>query len=78
MSVDRENTHSLLVGYLCWLFGFIGAHRFYYGKQVSGTIWFFTLGLLGVGWIVDLVLIPSMHRQAEVRFVSGQYDYTVT
>jgi formate-dependent nitrite reductase membrane component NrfD len=32
---------------------------------VTGTIWFFTLGLLGIGWIIDLFLIPSMDRQAD-------------
>jgi TM2 domain-containing membrane protein YozV len=77
MSTDRQSTHSLLVGYLCWIFGFMGAHRFYFGKQISGTIWFFTLGLLGVGWLVDLVLIPGMHAQAECRYVSGSLDYTI-
>ncbi|MGQ0635002.1 MAG: NINE protein [Planctomycetaceae bacterium] len=72
-----RDTHSVLVGYLCWLFGFMGAHRFYFGKQISGTIWFFTLGLLGIGWIVDLFLIPRMHAQAERRYVAGPIDYTV-
>lgn len=38
------------------------SHRFYYGKPVSGTIWFFTAGLLLIGWIIDLFLIPSMAR----------------
>ena len=70
-------THSLLIGYLCWIFGFIGAHRFYYGKQISGTIWFFTLGLLGIGWLIDLVLIPGMCQQAERRYVAGPLDYSV-
>ena len=51
---------TVLMGYLLWIFGFIGAHRFYYGKQISGVIWFFTLGLLFVGWIIDLFLIPGM------------------
>lgn len=78
MSHSRNNTHSLLVGYLCWIFGFMGAHRFYYGKQITGTIWFFTLGLLGVGWLVDVVLIPGMHAQAERRYAAGYIDYTVT
>ena len=62
-----ENTHSILMGYLLWIFGFMGAHRFYYGKQISGVIWFCTLGLLFVGWIIDLFLIPSMEREAEQR-----------
>ena len=71
------DTHSVLIGYLLWIFGFLGSHRFYYGKPVSGTIWFFTLGLLGVGWLIDLFLIPSMDRQADRRFVAGPADYTV-
>jgi TM2 domain-containing membrane protein YozV len=72
-----SDTHSLLIGYLCWLFGFMGAHRFYFGRQISGTIWFFTLGLLGVGWLIDLLLIPRMHAQAEQRYLSGPIDYNV-
>ena len=39
------NTHSVVLGYLLWIFGFLGSHRFYYGKPITGTIWFFTLGL---------------------------------
>jgi TM2 domain-containing membrane protein YozV len=75
---EKEQTHSLLLGYLLWVFGFIGAHRFYYGKQVTGVIWFFTLGLFFIGWIIDLFLIPSMEREAERRFVSGPVDYNLT
>ncbi len=70
-------THSKTIGYLLWIFGFTGAHRFYYGKPVSGAIWFFTLGLLGIGWLIDLFLIPSMDRQADARFTAGRYDYSV-
>ena len=33
---QSQNTHSIVLGYLLWIFGFIGAHRFYYGKQVTG------------------------------------------
>ncbi|MGF1723426.1 NINE protein [Photobacterium nomapromontoriensis] len=72
-----HDTHSKLIGYLLWIFGFTGAHRFYYGKPVTGTIWFFTLGLCGIGWLIDLFLIPSMDREAELRFQSGDIDYTV-
>ncbi|WP_282039069.1 TM2 domain-containing protein [Halomonas alimentaria] len=72
-----RDTHSTLLGYLLWLFGFLGAHRFYYGKPVTGTIWFFTLGLLGIGWLIDLFLIPSMDRQADLRFTSGPINYSL-
>jgi len=69
------DSHSKTIGYILWIFGFLGAHRFYYGKPVSGTIYFFTLGLLGIGWIVDLFLIPSMDREADLRFREGDVDY---
>jgi TM2 domain-containing membrane protein YozV len=74
MSTD---THSKVIGYALWVFGFTGSHRFYYGRPISGTIWFFTLGLLGIGWLVDLFLIPSMDRQADFRYQAGRIDYSV-
>ena len=71
-----NNTHSKFIGYVLWLFGFTGSHRFYYGKPISGTIWLFTLGLLGIGWLIDLFLIPGMDRKADRRFASGPIDYS--
>jgi TM2 domain-containing membrane protein YozV len=73
-----QNTHSKTIGYILWIFGFMGAHRFYYGRPVSGTIYFFTLGLLLVGWIVDLFLIPGMDQEADRRYIAGSNDYNVT
>jgi len=74
---EQRNTHSKLYGYLLWIFGFTGSHRFYYGRPISGTIWFFTLGLLLIGWLIDLFLIPSMDRAADLRYEPGQKNYTV-
>lgn len=70
-------SHSKTVGYLLWIFGFTGVHRFYYGKPLTGILWLFTAGLLGVGWLVDLFLIPGMNREADARFRAGRYDYSV-
>ncbi|MGV8918532.1 MAG: NINE protein [Pseudomonas sp.] len=72
-----QNTHSKLLGYLLWIVGFTGSHRFYYGKPVTGTIWFCTLGLLGIGWLIDIFLIPSMDREADLRFRAGPTDYSI-
>lgn len=77
MSESTHPTHSKTIGYLLWIFGFIGAHRFYFGRQISGIIWMFTLGLLGIGWIIDLFLIPGMERDAARRYATGRYDYSV-
>lgn len=77
MATNNHTTHSLLVGYLLWILGFLGAHRFYYGKQLSGTLYFFTLGLFFIGWIVDLFLIPGMNREADIRYHEGHIDFNL-
>lgn len=66
-----------MIGYVLWIFGFLGAHRFYFGRPISGTIYLFTFGLLGIGWIIDLFLMPSLERQAELRYNEGPLDYTL-
>ncbi len=69
-------THSKAIGYILWLFGFTGSHRFYYGRPISGTIYLFTFGLFLIGWIIDLFLIPGMDRDADFRYTEGRIDYT--
>lgn len=74
----EENSHSVPFGYFIWFFGFTGAHRFYYGKPITGTIWFCTFGLLGLGWLVDFFLIPTMDREADLRFKTGIINYNIS
>lgn len=74
---DMEPTHSKTIGYVLWIFGFTGSHRFYFGKPITGVIWLCTAGLLGIGWIIDLFLIPGMERKAELRYKTGPIDYSV-
>ena len=71
----ENDSHSLTVGYLLWLIGFTGAHRFYYGRPWTGLLWLCTFGLLGIGWLVDAFLLPSMDSAADYRFISGNQDY---
>lgn len=73
-SVDQ---FKLPIGYLYWLFGFTGAHRFYYGRPITGTIYFFTFGLAGIGWLIDAFLIPGMDESADRNFKEGAYSYTM-
>ena len=75
--LSNTDTHCKTIGYILWIFGFTGSHRFYYGKPFMGTIYFFTFGLLGIGWLIDLFLIPSMDRQADLRFNTGPIDYSI-
>lgn len=80
MSTDlnTNGSHSMPIGYLFWIFGFTGAHRFYYGRPITGTIWFFTLGLMGIGWLVDAFLIPGMDAKADRKFKQGRLDYNIS
>ncbi|BHH84057.1 NINE protein [Desulforhopalus sp. 52FAK] len=78
MKTEQSTTHSLMVGYIVWIFGFLGAHRFYYGRQISGTIYLFTFGLFFIGWIVDLFLIPGMNRDADIRYNEGEIDFNLS
>lgn len=72
-----NDTHSKTVGYILWFFGFLGAHRFYYGRQITGLIWFFTLGLLGIGWLIDLFFIPMMDQSADRKYTAGPVNYSL-
>lgn len=75
--MSSGDTHSKVIGYILWIFGFMGAHRFYYGRPLTGTLYFFTLGLLLIGWVVDLFLIPGMDRAADRHYDDGEINYTL-
>ena len=50
----RERLVCLL---LCFFVGFLGAHRFYVGRPITGTLQVLTLGGLGLWSFVDLICI---------------------
>lgn len=66
------------IAYLLWFFlGALGVHKFYLGKVGMGIAYFFTLGFLGIGLLIDLFTLPkqvrdaNMLRRAQVRTQMG-------
>jgi len=51
---DKNNLTALL---LCFFLGGLGIHRFYVGKTGTGIVWLLTLGVAGVGVLVDIIMI---------------------
>lgn len=43
--------------FLCLFLGIFGAHKFYEGKNGLGILYLLTLGLCGVGVLIDLIRI---------------------
>ncbi|MXW12270.1 MAG: NINE protein [Synechococcus sp. SB0662_bin_45] len=65
---------SVGMAYLLWvpsMFGVAGLHRFYTGRWGTGLLWLLTVGLCGVGSVVDLFLIPEQVQMFN-RSAAGQ------
>ena len=46
------------IALLLWFFlGFVGAHKFYEGKILMGIVYILTVGLFGIGWVVDFFVL---------------------
>lgn len=58
MHSNQAQTKSKYIALLlCIFLGYFGAHQFYVGKTGMGILYLFTMGLFGIGWIVDIIKI---------------------
>ena len=42
---------------LCFFLGYLGIHKFYEGKILLGIVYLFTLGIFGIGVLIDFILL---------------------
>ena len=42
---------------LCFFLGVLGAHKFYEGKIGMGILYLFTMGLMGIGVVIDFIAL---------------------
>lgn len=55
----RSDKSRLVAILLAFFVGVLGVHRFYVGKIGTGILWLFTLGFLGVGALIDIIIIAA-------------------
>lgn len=56
-SKTKQTSATVKQAYVIWFFfGIHGLHRFYVGYNRIGLLYFFTFGVLGLGWLVDMFL----------------------
>ena len=71
---DMLPPKSAGVAYLMMLFSFIGIcgiQHFYLGKTGRGILWLLTLGVFGIGLIIDLFTLPAQTRQVNAQRAVG-------
>lgn len=74
-TTKTKEKNKWVVFFLCLFLGFLGIHRFYERKILTGLLWCVTLGLWGVGWVIDLILI--LLRPNPVHPKPAKVDTTV-
>lgn len=54
---DKKECDKWIAFLLCLFLGGFGAHKFYESKIGLGILYIFTVGLFGIGWVIDIITI---------------------
>ena len=52
---------------LCFFLGYLGAHKFYEGRVGAGILYLLTVGVFGIGWLVDCIVLLCKPNPYYVR-----------
>ncbi len=67
--------NKVTTSYILWLLCLVqinGVHRLYNGKIATGILWFCTFGLFGIGQFIDLIFIPKMVDEYNLKYREKQ------
>lgn len=56
MTSDKSKKTALII---CAIGGLFGAHHYYVGNIGKGLLYTFTVGIMSIGWFVDLIKIST-------------------
>lgn len=57
MMYGKTPRNKWVAFFLCLFLGLVGAHKFYEGKAGMGVLYIFTVGLFGIGWFADCIVL---------------------
>ena len=65
--IKKTSRHSFIVTLLlCIFLGWLGVHRFYAGRMITGLFMFCTLGFFGIGTLFDFfIIIAGLFRDGD-------------
>ncbi len=69
----NKYSHKTMIGtfLLCFFFGLSGFHHFFNGRILRGFLYFFTVGLFGIGWLYDLIkIICGKFKDSSGRYIN--------
>ncbi|XP_070569576.1 uncharacterized protein [Ptychodera flava] len=69
-----DPSKSLCDAYVLWFpFGIIGFHHYYLNRPCWGTLYLFTLGIFGIGWLIDFCRMPFLVKRANKKMAETTY-----
>lgn len=66
---EIKKVNYVLVLVMSIVFGWLGVDRFIMNKIGTGLLKLFTLGGLGIWWLVDIILIATKYEFKNVKFI---------
>ena len=63
---------------LAVFFGWLGVHRYYMGFYVTGVLYTLTLGIVGIGWAIDVIRIlfmSTISKKKQPYYTGDDFPY---